>query len=144
MWDRRIHTGDWILIPNALIFAATFRHQSSVASIENPDAGYQPSTRVVDVVVNPDDFTRAEAERRIVPYLIALGRSPACLFTGLKEVEMMAGDHGVSGCVDNCTVQYAIHNACCGIIIEFCCEYLCAYNLAMLYTRVCACARVNE
>ena len=33
---------------------------TSVASIANPDAGYEPHEYTVDVVVNPADFTREE------------------------------------------------------------------------------------
>ena len=112
VWDRRVSLGDWVLIPDALVFAAVFKHEASVASIADPNGGYKSYTSIVDIIVNPKEFTQAEAEKRMLPYLVALGRVPACLLTRLKEVELLSGNKGVSGYVNNCIAHrrfYRMH-----------------------------------
>ena len=98
MYDVRIDHGTWIRVSDAIIFTAKYNFNVSVASLANPNAGYKPQEFTVEIVFNPDDYTKSQIEQdqRVRHWLTALGRIPSCLFKGLTELQLMAGDDAFS------------------------------------------------
>ena len=91
MFDRRSESFD--LVEQAWLFAAAF------------GAGEHPQT--VEVQVNPEFATAAEAAAEVGKYCPAIGRLPGFMLRDVKTVWIHRGDHGFGGGNENLLIHTA-------------------------------------